>query len=328
MLAETPDEPTVIIADQSFMGHWPIRLGAPRHQAGRSIGIGVVPLSMNSVDTAPFGLGLPPDNSAEGRARNAEQNRMVEEMSAPSTEVLKGILAELGANTESCRSPWTASRPCPDRFLELAIAGVEYPRSDLPASIRFVGALPAEAAAEASLPDWWDDVLSADRVVLVTQGTLANRRDLTQLIEPAMRALTDLDALVVVTTGRADAELSSVPSNVRVADYVPYSALLPHTDCMVTNGGYGASLQALAHGVPLVIAGQTEDKIEISARLAWTGAAVNLAMDTPAESEIRAAVDAVLTEPDYRSRAKELQAESEQHDALEEIAQAVQDVLK
>jgi UDP:flavonoid glycosyltransferase YjiC (YdhE family) len=100
VLAEEPDTPTVMITDQSFMGHWPVRLGAPGLVPTAYVGIGVVPLSLNSVDTAPFGLGLPPDNSAAGRLRNLEQNRMVEAMFGESTEMLAKTLAELGAGTD------------------------------------------------------------------------------------------------------------------------------------------------------------------------------------------------------------------------------------
>jgi UDP:flavonoid glycosyltransferase YjiC (YdhE family) len=42
--------------------------------------------------------------------------------------------------------------------------------------------------------------------------------------------------------------------------------LLPHVDAMVTNGGYGGVQQALAHGVPLVVTGDSEDKPEVAAR--------------------------------------------------------------
>ena len=46
--------------------------------------------------------------------------------------------------------------------------------------------------------------------------------------------------------------------------------LLPRTDVLVTNGGYGGVQQALAHGVPLVVAGRTEDKVEVAARVVPT----------------------------------------------------------
>ena len=62
----------------------------------------------------------------------------------------------------------------------------------------------------------------------------------------------------------------------RVAGFLPYAALLPRVDLMVTNGGWGGTLAALSHGIPLVIAGGDLDKPEIAARVAWTGAGVNL----------------------------------------------------
>ncbi|MEU7852100.1 hypothetical protein AB0B69_32405, partial [Micromonospora parva] len=57
ILAEQPDTPTVVITDQSFMGHWAVQLGAPGTRPAAVIGVGTIPLSLNSVDTAPFGLG-------------------------------------------------------------------------------------------------------------------------------------------------------------------------------------------------------------------------------------------------------------------------------
>lgn len=325
VLAEAPNTPTVIMTDQSFMGHWPTRLGGPGLQADAYIGIGVVPLSLNSTDTAPFGLGLPPDTTSPGRARNIEQNHMVEAMFAESTDVLMKLFKAKGV-TADIPFPMDAIVSWPDQFLQLAIPGVEYPRSDAPPGLRFVGSLPPEPRVPGSLPQWWDDVTAANRVILVTQGTVANR-DLTQLIQPALRALSRLDTLVIATTGRADGTVPDIPPNARVADFVPYSALLPHVDVMVTNGGYGGCLQALAAGIPLVIAGQSEDKIEVSARLAWTGAAINLATDTPGPEAIRAAVSAVDSDPGYRRHARRLQAESACHDPLGEIAYAVESVI-
>jgi UDP:flavonoid glycosyltransferase YjiC (YdhE family) len=322
ILAEAPDATTIVITDQSFMGHWPLRFGAPGPRPRACIGIGTVPLSLNSIDTAPFGLGLAPDASPEGRARNAELNRSVEAMFAESTAVLKETLAGLGANTDEFPFPMDAIVSLPDLFLQLTVAEVEYPRSDAPAGLRYIGILPADPALPEELPSWWDEVTGARRVILVTQGTIANR-DLGQLVAPALEALADLDALVVVTTGHSGAEVGAIPANARVADFIPYTALLPHLDAVVTNGGYGGCLLALAAGVPLVIAGRTEDKVEVSARLAWTGAAINLETSTPAPHEVRKAVDELLNNGAYRRNAQRLAASTARHDPFDAIAAAV-----
>lgn len=105
-------------------------------------------------------------------------------------------------------------------------------------------------------------------VVYVTQGTIDNI-DLDLLVGPELRGLADLDVTVVATTGgRPVAQIpGDIPANARVAEFVPHADLFPHISVMVTNGGFGGVQSALADGVPLVIAGDTEDKPEVAARV-------------------------------------------------------------
>src|SRR6202158_5231374 len=95
---------------------------------------------------------------------------------------------------------------------------------------------------------------------------------------------------------------------------------------MVTNGGYGAVNYALSLGVPLVVAGDSEEKPEIAARVAWAGAGINLGTGRPSASQIREAVRAVLTKPQYRQRAQALRPAFARHNAPDEIAELVEDL--
>ena len=72
---------------------------------------------------------------------------------------------------------------------------------------------------------------------------------------------------------------------------------------MVTNGGYGGVHYALAHSIPLVVAGGGEDKPEVAARVAWSGTGVNLRTGRPKPEAIRHAVREVLDNPRYRTAA-------------------------
>jgi MGT family glycosyltransferase len=172
---------------------------------------------------------------------------------------------------------------------------------------------------------WWDQLLDKRKVVLVTQGTIANR-DFDELIRPTLVALEAMDAVVVAVTGRADADIGTVPANAHVADFIPFDELLPHVDVFVTNGGYGGIQQALRHGVPLVLAGETEDKIEVTARVAHTGAAINLRTGRPHAMTLRTAVQAVLSDPRYGRSARRLQAEYAKHDAFAAVDSAIREL--
>nr|WP_241728621.1 nucleotide disphospho-sugar-binding domain-containing protein [Nocardioides zeae] len=155
-------------------------------------------------------------------------------------------------------------------------------------------------------PPWFAELGKHRPVVHVTQGTVANT-DFTELVRPTVEALADLDVDVVVTTGGRPvaaltddlAGLAPRPERLHVGEFLPYDKLLPLTDVLVTNGGYGGLHHALQHGVPIVVAGDSEDKVETSARVAWSGAGIRLGTSTPTVAQVRAAVQRILGDPSY-----------------------------
>lgn len=71
-----------------------------------------------------------------------------------------------------------------------------------------------------------------------------------------------------------------------------------------SDGGCGGTQQALAHGLPVVVAGVTEGKNEVAARVAWSGAGINLKTETPSSAEqIRRDVRTLLDDTSYRAPA-------------------------
>jgi hypothetical protein len=246
-LAAADGEPTILITEVTCLAGWPTLLGALGLRPAGTISIGIVVYMGTSADAGPYGLALLPDVSEQGRARNAEANAGYRAMMAPTQEHLEQVMGSMGT-TESAPFFFDGLVTLPDRLLQLCPPGFEYPRSDAPAGLRFIGPIPSPAPegtaterdALADLPDWWPEVERAERVVVVSQGTIANR-DTTALFEPALRALADVDALVVLTTGSDDVMIDDVPVNARVGGFVPFDLLLPHTDVLVTNDGYGGS---------------------------------------------------------------------------------------
>ena len=104
--------------------------------------------------------------------------------------------------------------------------------------------------------------------------------------------------------------LGNPPPNAVVERFVPYAALLPHVDVMVSNGGFGSVQLAIAHGVPMVVAGTSEDKKEVTAHVGWSGVGINLRTNRPSPRAIAEAVERVLNEPKFRERTLALQAQT------------------
>lgn len=270
--------------------------------------LNIGPLTVPSVDTAPFGLGLPPTRGAAGRLRNKALQALL------NATLMRAVDADYRAMAQRVGIEPTpgglfATTLSPYLFLQCTVPSFEYPRSDLPPQVHFAGPHIPPAPPAATLPDWWDEMLEDDRpVVLVTQGTIAI--DPQEVVLPTIEALRDADVQVIATTGGPDpADLPAPPPNARIERYVPFGALMPHVDAYVTNGGYGGLHFALTHGVPLVVAGATEEKPELVARANWSGAGIGIKKQRVTPGQIGPAVRKVLEDPRYRQRARALQAE-------------------
>jgi MGT family glycosyltransferase len=281
----------------------------------------------------PFGLGLPFDSSAIGQARNAALRFVTRRLLFGK---LNKRFAALRQSLGLSPAPFEPT-PSTNLYLQPSVPGIEYPVRDIPPQVHFVGALLPEAPQDFAPPTWWDEMVNSGKpVVHVTQGTIATEAD--ELIEPTIRALANEDVLLIVTTGGKPVESLSVkplPTNVRIEPFIPHVRLLPHIDVMVTNGGFGGVTQALAQGVPMVIAGATEDKPEVAARMAYHGLGVNLKTATPTAEQVGAAVKQVLSHPEYKANAAKAQAEFARHggahhaaDLLEQLAATRQPVLR
>lgn len=299
------------------------RTGIPHVWVGNSVYV------LGSRDTAPLGHGLGPSSSKLGRLRNrlltvAGDHLALRALRKHADEVRAGVgLSPLGTSVMEN----IARRP--DLYLVGTVEAFEFPRSDLYERTRFVGSLDVPATGAAfEPPSWWDELHDDRQVVLVTHGTVAN--DAQRLLVPTIRALADLPVLVVVTTGNHpldDETTASLPANARVERFVPYHRLLPHTDLMITNGGFNGVNAALANGVPLVVAGASEEKADVAARVKWTGAGIALRHRTPAPQDIRRAVTTVLADPRYRTAAARLSEEHREHEGPREAADLIEQLL-
>ena len=63
------------------------------------------------------------------------------------------------------------------------------------------------------------------------------------------------------------------------------------------------------------MAGKTDDKMEVAARVSWTGAGINLRTRRPSPSALRRAIQEVLANPAYRQQARRIGDEFARYDA-------------
>lgn len=319
----------VLLTDAFFLaGAWLSEQGGPPWAE-----FGISALGFSSQDTAPFGLGLKPNASWFGRWRNRSLQWLSQQLLFQELTTYTNQLREPLGLPPSSQSFFDTLSP----FLYMAatIPSFEYPRHDLPPQVHFIGPLRSPSSTAFTLPDWWHELEGNQPVIHVTQGTVATQP--TDLIIPTLQALAGEDVLVVATTVGVELNslLASPPANARIEPFIPHAQLLPHVDVMITNGGFNGVQMALAHGIPLIVAGQTEDKPEIGARVEWSGVGINLRTKSPRPAQIQRAVNTVLKGTSYKIKATALQAEINQYCSselaatlLEQLASTKQPVLR
>jgi len=286
--------------------------------------ISVLPTSPPSRDTAPFGLGLLPGTSVVAKIRNRVLNVLVFRV------LLRQVVGHANAVRQECGLSalhgefLTAMRHKMSLVMFATTPAFEYPRTDLPSFCHFIGPILSQETGSFQPLPWWPELDGPDPVVLITQGTIADAPE--DLIIRAVQGLST-ERMQIVAVPVKDGLSSKLPANVHTAPFIPFDHLLPHVDVMVTNGGYNGTQCALAHGVPLVVAGETEDKKEVAARVEWCGAGINLRKQRPSPEVIREAVREVLENPRYRKNAKRIQADFASYDAPLRAAELLEELV-
>ena len=143
------------------------------------------------------------------------------------------------------------------------------------------------------LPDLLDD--RSRPLVYLTLGTVSSN---TAVLSAAIDGIASLDAQVLVTVGpRADpAILGPMPAHVRVERFVAQTEVLPHAAVVVSHGGSGTFLGALAHGVPQLCLPQGADQFRNAEGGVRAGAALALSPGDATPEAIADRVRQLLTD--------------------------------
>jgi UDP:flavonoid glycosyltransferase YjiC (YdhE family) len=309
------------MADVLYFGYLPMLMGAIPNRP-KVIGCSFFPLFLSSTEVSGVSGPL---TTPEAREKNVEETRAFQEALQPAQDYINKLIRDLGGR-DLPGFVTDCMYTLPDLTLQCTPEEFEFPRRDKPVNLRFVGSIPPAPAKNFQPPSWWVELDGSKPVVMVTQGTIAND-DFTALIQPTIDALAGDDVIVVAVAARPEVEEIRAARNARIAGYLPFDMLLPLADVFVTNAGCGGVLQALSMGVPMLLAGTTEEKPQVAARVAWNGCGINLQTSRPKLDQIRAAVRTILSDKQYRANADKFQKLSARYNPLREIAKIVDSIV-
>jgi MGT family glycosyltransferase len=287
--------------------------------AGEAVGVPVA-MILTTVDAFPaegrpaFGPGFRPPAGRLGRLRDRALTRVMRASWNRGKGAFNVARAEFGlAPVDDAFEALTHA----DRVLVLTCDAFDYPELPRHPKVSLVG-------PRLDDPEWVEEAaLPAGDEPLVLVGLSSTHQGQDALLRRTAEALGTLPVRGLVTTGPA-MEPFAAAANVSVVQSAPHVAVLPHTDVVVTHGGHGTVMKALAAGVPLVVLPVGRDQLEIAARVVAAGAGVRL-KPKASPAKIAAAVRTVLADERYRQAARRLAAaiaeETVPDRAVEELEQ-------
>lgn len=120
-------------------------------------------------------------------------------------------------------------------------------------------------------------------------------------------------------------DLGDIPPNFIVKNYVPQMDVLQYAKIFITHGGMNSTHEGLYYGVPLIIIPQSADQPIIAEQVANIGAGIKLQMRGLTATELREAVEHVLTLPSFKQAVAtskdSFRSSGGAHQAVDEIFQ-------
>jgi MGT family glycosyltransferase len=285
-------------------------------------------LPLNSdVSVPPFMMPWPYSTSTQARIQNTIGYRVQELVERPLRILTNNQRVAWGMETitvDETFSPLAQIAQIP--------ASLDYPRKNAPDWFHNTAPLFDEAGGDPAPFPW--DRLDGRPVIYGSMGTLQNR--IKGIFRTMAEACADLDAQLVISLGQKGARIpTDFPGNPIVAEYVPQLDVLKRASLYIGHGGANTLLQALAHGLPMVLLPAATDQPGMSSRAKHVGIAEFLPVRKANPRRLRAVVHKVLTDPSYRDSArrfqdslKELNGVSRAADIVEQAFRTRQPVLR
>ncbi len=170
------------------------------------------------------------------------------------------------------------------RWFDLAAA--------FPANVVHAGPLGVNRAARAG-------TTSRSRPLVLLSFSTTVMEGQTALIQRACDAIAGEEVDAILTLGAAvSADAIRLPANVEAVPYADHDQLLPSCTAVVTHGGLGTTLRALAHGKPLLVLPLGRDQQFNAGRVVELGAGIHLPVEA-SSSEIASAFGDLLKQPQF-----------------------------
>ena len=183
------------------------------------------------------------------------------------------------------------------------------PTSELPVTHRFIG--PILWSPNVTLPTWWNKLPNDKPIIYLSLGSSGRQELLPSLLEKLSKLKV---TVIAITAGRS--ELTSVPDNAFITEYISGQEAVNRANLIICNGGSPTTYQALAAGKPVIgIASNVDQYLNMQA-ICSAGAGLLVRSDSLNASTLTEAVMKILSQPRYTQVAQHLAEKISRYDAV------------
>lgn len=270
----------------------------------------------------PMGPGWQPATNPLSRAREVAARAVMRRMFDRALPPLNAARAERGLAPRASALDLMAGA----NTLVLTSPAFDFGSPAIPASVHYAGpVLDDPSWAQPWSPPWPAD----DTRPLVLVGLSSTFQNQVGVLDSVVAGLATLPVRALVTLGPAldpsQVRGRSGVGDVRIVSSAPHGAVLRGTAAVVTHGGHGTLMKALAAGVPVVVLPMGRDQNDSAARVVHRGAGIRL-KPTAKPAAVAAAVRTVLAEPGYAAGARRIATAVEAGTGCVDVVEAIEAV--
>ena len=223
------------------------------------------------------------------------------------------IMRRVGSTIASYAEGWKLGplrtiEDCASPFGQISqlVAGLDFPRENLPDSVHYVGPL---RGGEPIPPGFAMPAGDGRPLGYASLGTLQGSRAglFRRIADSAARS--GLHLVLAHGGGLRDDQVRALPGRPAAFAFVPQGKVLAHARVAILNGGLNTVLDALAAGVPIVVVPVAFEQGAIAARLERSGAGAVVSRRFLSAMRLARGIRQVMANPSYAQAAGRLKAE-------------------
>ena len=208
---------------------------------------------------------------------------------------------------------------------------LDFPREELPGYFHYIGPFKNSSDIEPVFSDSQDfdfDKLNGKPLIYANLGSIQNRnRKIFDCIAQACSEL-DVDFQLVISLGNRNEDSSQVkfPGSPLVFSFPPHQKLINRAHLVITHAG-STALNCLSVGVPMVAIPITADQPAMAARIARAGAGEVILLKKLNVSTLKASIEKVFVNQEYRDNAKKIGAAIQEAGGVERAVDIIEQVM-